>query len=229
MKALLFHKYQIANCMYLISKGTFFFFFFFNETSCEHELTEHCPQVIEPGSPPRTNPNHPTVSSLVSRGPQSLVSHGCLTTPLFKCTLCLHLFYTSLMDSPLSIGHVQSCHVIPRQRNPVRHDLRLLCIAAFFCLSLRPLVSFQGNEHLLIEALSFRGFHFPVSGRAAGVLTSTSFPVISVRAFSILTTVNILRSADASASQVFLVLTAARWTCDIDLISLIDSSSVEEK
>lgn len=87
---------------------------FFNETSCEHELTEHCPQVIEPGSPPRTNPNHPTVSSLVSRGPQSLVSHGCLTTPLFQCTLCLHLLYTSLSWTHHSpIGHVQSCHIIP--------------------------------------------------------------------------------------------------------------------
>lgn len=69
------------------------------------ELTERCPQVIEPGPPPRTNPNHPTVSSLVSRVPLSLVSHGCLlTTPLSQCTLVsappLHL---TLMDSPPSI------------------------------------------------------------------------------------------------------------------------------
>lgn len=85
LQALTFQQYAIANAW------TFKSLFFFNETSCEHELTEHCPQVIEPGSPPRTNPNHPTVSSLVSRGPQSLVSHGCLTTPLSQYTLCLHL------------------------------------------------------------------------------------------------------------------------------------------
>lgn len=95
---------------------------FFNETSCKHELTEHCPQVIEPGSPPRTNPNHPTVSSLVSRGPQSLVSNGCLTTPLFKCTLSAPLLYITLMDSPLSIGHVQSCHIIQLQDSPVKQS-----------------------------------------------------------------------------------------------------------
>ena len=97
---------------------------FFNEPSCEHELTEHCPQVIEPGSPPRTNPNHPTVSSLVSRGPQSLVSHGCLTTPLSQCTLCLHLFNTSLSwthHSPLATySHTISSHL---RTSPVKQSL----------------------------------------------------------------------------------------------------------
>jgi len=98
---------------------------FFYKTSCEHELTEHCPQVIEPGSPPRTNPNHPTVSSLVSRGPQSLVSHGCLTTLLSQCTLCLHLLCTSLSwthHSPLAMySHAISFHVWLQTR-PVKQS-----------------------------------------------------------------------------------------------------------
>lgn len=97
----------------------------YNETSCEHKLTEHCPQVIEPGSPPRTNPNHPTVSSLVSRGPQSLVSHGCLTTPLSQCTLCLHLFCASLSwthQSPLATySHAISSHFW-LQASPVKQS-----------------------------------------------------------------------------------------------------------
>lgn len=86
--------------------------FFFSMRPVVNKLTEHCPQVIEPGSPPRTNPNHPTVSSLVSRGPQSLVSHGCLTTPLSQCTLCLHLFYHShgLTTLMATYRHVMSSH-----------------------------------------------------------------------------------------------------------------------
>lgn len=59
------------NCMKFPMHLIAAFFLSLNKTSCERELTEHCPQVIEPGSPPRTNPNHPTVSSLVSRGPKS--------------------------------------------------------------------------------------------------------------------------------------------------------------
>lgn len=66
-------------------------YFYYSETICETKLTEHCPQVIEPGSPPRTNPNHPTVSSLVSRGPQSLVSHGNSSLPVHSvCTSSVH-------------------------------------------------------------------------------------------------------------------------------------------
>lgn len=90
--SLLFFLYESA-CFYLFTR---------NEKSTE--LTERCPQVIEPGFPPRTNPNHPTVSSLVSRVPQSLVSHGCLTTPLSQCTLVsAPLLHITVTDSPLSI------------------------------------------------------------------------------------------------------------------------------